>query len=358
MPVRYQSFLRDHRRYKLGRGDVERVVERLRPRGGGRHRDLLVRAQLDRDRGAGRRRLIDGRLGHRDQERDAGPVRGEGQAEGADLVGHVAVRGDPVGPHHHGVGQPLADQERSGAIACEPVLDAELPELPAGQPGALQQGPGLVHDHVPQRPVGVQRADHPERRAPAQAGEAAGVAVGVDPERLAAAGGAQVGGAALADLVAGRGGELHHGQGRGLDGPVALRQVSRDRRYLTPEVDRGRPRVGDPLDLRVQPRAVPALAAGLAGGERHAERAGRAEHRRAPDGQPGNRVEELIHGGDTQDADLMRQLRLIQRFNVPVPPGEHVGLVHTPELMLFPSGTDSEPAGSASSVLRRRRWCR
>ena len=231
---------------------------------------------------------------------------GERQPVRADLVGHVAVRGHPVGAHHHGVRQPLADQERSGAVAHQPVLDAELAEFPAGQSGALQQRPGLVHDHVAERALVVQGADDAERRAPAQAGEAAGVAVGVHAERSRAAAVPQVRGAAPADLVAHRDGELDDGQRRGFNRRAAQRYPGRDRRYLAAEVDGGRPCAGDALDLRVQPGGVPALTAGLVNRERHAERAGRTEQRGTPDGQPGNRVDQLVHGGDAQHPDVMR----------------------------------------------------
>jgi hypothetical protein len=93
----------------------------------------------------------------------------------------------------------------------------------------LQQRPGLVHDDLVNRALLVQGPDDPEPGAPAQAGQGAGVAVGVQPERPLTAGLPEVRGATPADLVARRGGELDNGQGRGLDGLAALRDLTRDR---------------------------------------------------------------------------------------------------------------------------------
>jgi hypothetical protein len=200
----------------------------------------------------------------------------------------------------------LADQERRRPVAGQAVLDAELAELPAGQPGALEQRPGLVHDHVRQRAVGVQGPDHPQCRAPSQAGQAAGVAVGVDAEPPRSAGLPEPAGAAPADLLAGRDGRTDHGQGRRLYGRAALRNTARDRRHLAAEVDGGRPGVGDPVDLGVQPGGVPAFAAALADGQRDAEGPGRAEHRRTADRQRGDGFHQLVHRGDAQCSDLMR----------------------------------------------------
>jgi hypothetical protein len=156
------------------------------------------------------------------------------------------------------------------------VLDAELAELPAGQPRALEQRPGLVHDHVAERAAGVQGADHPERGAPAQAGQGAGVAVGVDAEPAGAAGAGEIGGAAPADPEAHLGGGGNDRERRRLDGGAAPRGDGRDRGDLAAQVDRGRPGVGDPLDLRAQPCVVPALVLPLADRHRHAEGARRA----------------------------------------------------------------------------------
>ena len=212
------------------------------------------------------------------------------------------------------------------------MIDAQLAEFPAGQPGALEQRPGLVHDHVAERVVLVQRADHPEGRAPAQAGEGAGVAVRVDAEPPAAAGLPEPPGAAPAEPVAHRVGEPGRRQGRRLDGVAALGYPLRDRQHLAAEVDGRRPGVGDALDLSVQPRPVPALPVALADGQGDAQRAGHAEQRRAAHGERGDRLDQLIDRGDAQHADLMRQHGLVQGLDVPVAPGEHVRCVHTANL--------------------------
>ena len=133
----------------------------------------------------------------------------------------------------------------------------------------------------------------------------------MNAEPLAPAGLPQPVGAVPADLLADGGGRTDHGQGRRLHGRAALRNAAGDRRHLTAEVDGGRPGVGDPLDLGVQPGLVPALAAALADGQRDAEGPGRAEHRRAADGQRGDGFHQLVHRGDAQHADLVRQRGLV-----------------------------------------------
>jgi len=213
------------------------------------------------------------------------------------------------------------------------VLDAELTQLPARQPRSLQQRAGLVDQHVPEGAVVVQRADDAERGAPAEAGEGAGVAVRMDPEpaRPRAAHVAQVGGAALADADALGGRVAHRAHREGLDRRGAVRDRGRRRLDLAPQVHRGRPGLGDPLDLRPEARVVPALAPGLPDRERDAQRAGRAEQRRAADGQPADRVYHLVHGGDPQHADLMRQGGLVEGGDVTVLPrdsGLHVVNLH------------------------------
>ncbi len=267
-------------------------------------------------------------------------MRGQRQRVGADLVGHVTVRGDPVRADDHRVGEPLADQERRRAVAGQPVLDAELAELPAGQPRALEQRPGLVHDHMVERVLLVQRADHAERGAPAEAGERAGVAVGVHPEPAAGAF-HEVGGAAAADVAADPLGVALDRE-RGLGHGRRVGQVDRGGQlgHLAGQVDRSGPGGRDPPELAAQVVVIPAFALPLAHRQRDAERAGHAEHRGAADGQGGDRPDQLIDGGKPEHANLVRQRGLVQRLDVPVPPGEHGRGVHTVEPMLLAEARD------------------
>jgi hypothetical protein len=124
----------------------------------------------------------------------------------------------------------------------------------------------------------------------------------------------------LADLVRG----VADGEGGGLHRACAVGQQRRHGEDLAAQVDRGRPGVGDPLDLGVEPGGVPPLALGLAGRERHAERAGHPEQWRAPHDQPDNRVDKLIHGGEVENGDLMRESGLVNGDNVAVPPADNV----------------------------------
>ena len=284
--------------------------------------DLLFGPLLHGDPRAVGGRRVDGRLRHRDQERDPGLAGGEREAVGADLVGHVPVGRDPVRPDHHRVHLALADQERGGRVGDQVVLDAELAELPAGEPGPLQQRAGLVHHDVPHRVVVVQRPDDAERGAPAQAREAAGVAVGPDPQRCGPAGLPQEAGSAFTHPV-GRGHDRgHRGQRRLLHRGGPVRDDRRGRLGLAAQVDGGGPGVGDPLDRRRQAGLIPVLFPRLAGGEGDAEGARDAEHRRAADGQPGDRVHQLADRGEMKHADLVRERRLVDGDDVPVAPAE------------------------------------
>jgi hypothetical protein len=204
------------------------------------------------------------------------------------------------------------------------VLDAELAELPGGEPRSLQQRAGLVRDDVRERAPVAQHPDDAERGSPAQARECTGVAVRVHLERARAALLDEERGAPFAQplTVPDRG--VAHREGGGLHRGRAAGQRGRDGQHLAAQVDRGRARVGDPLDLGVQPADVPSLARGLPGRERHAERAGHPEQRRAPHGQPDDRVDELVDGGDADDGQPVRQGRLVNGDNVAVPPADNV----------------------------------
>ena len=138
-------------------------------------------ALLDRDVGAARRRVVDGRARRDDVERD--PVmRGEhGQRVGADLVRRVTVGGDPVGAGEHGVDLAGRHQRRGRRVGDHRVRDAGRLELPGGEPRALQERPRLVDPHVREQialPGGEQRSD---RAAVAAGRKPAGVAVGQRP---------------------------------------------------------------------------------------------------------------------------------------------------------------------------------
>ena len=123
---------------QVGRGDIEGVVQCAGALRRGPHasegRDFLIRPEFQGNVRTAGGRLVDRGLRGGDHERDARPVRCEGEGVGADLVGHVAVGRHPVGPHNDRVGLPLADEERSGAVGRQVMLDAKLPQFPGGEP--------------------------------------------------------------------------------------------------------------------------------------------------------------------------------------------------------------------------------
>ena len=204
------------------------------------------------------------------------------------------------------------------------MLDAELAELPGGEPRPLQQRAGLVRDDVREGAPVAQRPDDAERGSPAQAGERAGVAVRVHLERAVPALLDEERGAPLAQPLADIDRGVADREGGGLHRGGAAGQRGRDREYLAAQVDRGRAGIGDPLDLGVQPAVVPSLAFGLPDRERHAQRARHPEQRRAPHGQPDDRVDKLIHGGDAAVRTPVRQGRLVDGDDVAVPPADNV----------------------------------
>jgi uncharacterized protein len=286
--------------------------------------DLVLQTLFQRDLLAALGLVVDRRLRNRDHERNAGLARRERQGIRPDLVGHIAVRRHAVGSHDDGVRHPPADEERPGTVADQVVLDAELAQLPAGQPRPLQQRAGLVHDDVAERTLVVQRPDHAQRRSPAQAGEAPGVAVRMDGQRACSADLGQVARAALADTPAHADRGVPDGAGRGFDGRRAARDRGGRRDHFPAQVDGGRAGVADPLDLGVDARGVPAFAFRLPDRERDTQRARDPEERGTADSEPGNRVDQLVDRGDVQHADLMRERRLVDRDDMPVPPGDHV----------------------------------
>jgi hypothetical protein len=91
---------------------------------------------------------------------------GDGQAVGADLVGDIAVRGDPVGADEHAVDQPARHRGGGRGIGLDAVGDGGLGELPRRQPGALEQRARLVDEDFFDEPAFVQVPDDPERAAP------------------------------------------------------------------------------------------------------------------------------------------------------------------------------------------------
>ena len=74
----------------------------------------------------------------RDVKRHLVPIRQDRQRISADLVGRIAVGGDPVGPRDHRVDAAVTQDRGRGGVANHRDLDRLTPQLPGGQPRPLQ----------------------------------------------------------------------------------------------------------------------------------------------------------------------------------------------------------------------------
>ncbi len=173
------------RRHVAGRGDVEGGVGRGHPFRGhpqAPHVGHLLRvALLDGDRRPAGRPGIDRAAGGGDVEGDPVRRRQDGQAVGADLVGHVPVGRDAVCSHDHLLHRPPGHKVGGHAVRDQGAGDPRPQQLPGRQARPLQEGPGLVHVDVQGRPPGVGGAQGGQGRPVVHAGQGAGVAVGQHP---------------------------------------------------------------------------------------------------------------------------------------------------------------------------------
>ena len=141
-------------------------------------REHLARgALLDRDPGTVGTGEVDRARGRRDVERDPALFREDGVRVGPDLVGRVAVRGDPVGAHDD-----CSDFSAREVVAAHPVRDdldrdSFARELPGRQAGSLEERPGLRRQDLERFSRFDRRADDPESAAVAAGRERSGVAV-------------------------------------------------------------------------------------------------------------------------------------------------------------------------------------
>src|SRR6185369_11972004 len=91
---------------------------------------------------------VDGAVGRRHVEGDVVVLGQDGQAVGADLVGHVALGGDAVRAHDDHLDLARLHQRGGRAVGDEGVGDLGVLQLEGRQTGALQVGPGLVGEDV------------------------------------------------------------------------------------------------------------------------------------------------------------------------------------------------------------------
>ena len=104
--------------------------------------------------------------------------RQHGEAQGADLVGRVAVGGHPVRAGDDQSDLPLGHQGGCHVVADQGDFQAGLRQLPGGQARALQQGAGFIHKHPEVQALPVGEIHGGGGGAEAGRGEGAGVAMG------------------------------------------------------------------------------------------------------------------------------------------------------------------------------------
>ena len=243
-------------------------------------RHLFGGALLDLDRAdAALERPVDRAGRCRDIERHI-IVGGRERLEiGADLVAGVAARSDAVGADQAEIDLALLHQMAAGIVGDQRVRHAMAGQFPGGEAGALVARPRLVDPDVHRNAGVVRTVDDAERRAPVDAGDPAGVAMGEDVDRSDRA----LGLVGLADqrqpVLGDRriGGDVFFGEpvgnGEGRIGTIGLRQA----RNLAPDdverpaqIDRGRPC-----------RQQPSMGGGKAGvGSVMVERDGQTRRRR------------------------------------------------------------------------------
>ena len=70
-----------------------------------------------------------------------------GHSAGADLVGRVPVGGHPVAAHKTGLNGAVFHHHGGHIVTDEGHIHPRLLQLPGGEPGPLEEGPGLVGKH-------------------------------------------------------------------------------------------------------------------------------------------------------------------------------------------------------------------
>ena len=218
--------------------------------------------------------------------------RQHGQRVGPDLVGGVAVGGDPVGPDEDDVHLAVRHQVTGGDVRDQRVRHAGLGQLPGGQPRALQVRSGLVDPDV-HGPAGVMCGlDDAEGGPELAARQRPGIAMREDPQRpvlrerqLLQAERRE------ATVILGRleDDRVRLGAHRVGDGIAVLGQVAdrlvrgHDPLDRPAQVDRGRARVDERLRRTTERRAasVRTRRPGLVRGERQPDRPDLADGRSA-----------------------------------------------------------------------------
>ena len=220
-------------------------------------------ALLDLDVVARRRRRVERRLRRGDDERDAGPRRGERQRVRADLVGDVAVGGDAVGADDDGVGQtrgrsPTGRRRRRRCGARCPAATSS---------NAVSRAPcssGRVSSAVTDArcPRSCSARTMPERRPPLDARQPAGVAVRVHAQRLGRTAPPAAPRPARPAPGSSRTSSSHSSTASATTAAAPVVGAGDDPPHGPRQVDGRRPGGGDALGLGPHERRVEALALG------------------------------------------------------------------------------------------------
>ena len=183
-------------------GDVEGGVVALHPRRSHglpvpQGADLLPVALLDWDVGPVGAGPVDGGGGAQHIEGDAVVPGQNGHSAGADLVGRVPVGGHPVAAHKTGLNRAVFHHHGGHIVTDEGHIHPRLLKLPGGEPGPLEEGPGLVGKHVQGDSPLVSQKDGTKGGAVFRGGKGSRITVGQHPvPRL------QEGQAVLGDFLA------------------------------------------------------------------------------------------------------------------------------------------------------------
>ena len=236
---------------------------------------------------------------------------------GADLVAGVAACGDAVGADQAEIDLAVLHQMAAGIVGDQRVRHAMAGQLPGREAGALVARPRLVDPDMHRDAVIMRAVDDAERRAPVDAGDPAGVAMGEDVDRPGPAlafirvadqrqsvlGDRSIGG----DVLFGE--PVGHGKRR--IGPLGLRQAGN----LAPhdverpaQIDRRRPRRQQPVVRGGKARI------GRITVERNGQPIGAADadQRRAAHGQRADRLGNLVLAGEVAEGETVRQHRLVE----------------------------------------------
>jgi sugar lactone lactonase YvrE len=121
---------------------------------------------------------VDGGPGSGDVKGDAVLFGQNSDRVSADLVGHVAVGGDAVCAHDHGLDAALTHEAGGHVVAEDGGRNAVGHQLPGGEARALQEGTGFVGENVNLLTALDGSADHSQSCPVAAGGQGSGVAVG------------------------------------------------------------------------------------------------------------------------------------------------------------------------------------